>query len=190
MLSTFELAGHSDHFSLCTGIMYAIRFITLAAISSPPGSHHAELPAMQQRLIVEFASIPYHARLYVYNAGQMFRVARESPLVTPVDCMRIFTAYLAILAFVKYGLSSRYDVPGADPFHADVFPFFPTSSARWLEHGGPATISDCGVFYPGSSTEGIMRDASRELCRPDGWKLKRRFYYVLACFNALEVPRK
>lgn len=189
MLSTFKLTHQSNHFSLCTRIMYAIRFITLAAISPPTDSHHAEVPAMQQRLLLEFASVPYHARLYVYNAGQMFRTARESPLVTPVDYLRIFTAYLAILAFVKYGPSSRYDVPGVDPFHADVFPFFPTSSDRWLEYGGPATVGDCGVFYPGCSTELIMRDASRELCSPGGWKLKRRYYCVLARFNALEVRR-
>ncbi|KAM0465388.1 hypothetical protein ACHAPV_001435 [Trichoderma viride] len=189
MLSMFKLPHQSNHFSLCTRIMYAIRYITLAATSSPAGSHHAELPVMQQKLILEFASVPYHARLYVYNAGQMFRTARESPLVTPVDYLRIFTAYLAILAFVKYGPSSRYDVLGVDPFHADVFPFFPTSSDRWLEHGGPATVGDCGVFYPGCSTEFIMRDAYRELCSPGGWKLKRRFYCVLAGFNALEVRR-
>ncbi|KAK1252584.1 hypothetical protein MKX08_003771, partial [Trichoderma sp. CBMAI-0020] len=189
MVSTFKLNYHSNHFGLCTRIMYAIRFITLAAISPPSDSQHAELPVMQQRLIQELASVPQHARLYVYNAGQMFRTARESPLVTPVDYLRIFTAYLAILAFVKYGPSSRYDVPGVDPFHADVFPFFPTRSDRWLEHGGPATVGDCGVFYPGCSTELIMRDAYRELCGPGGWKLKKRFYCVLARFDALEVQR-
>lgn len=189
MLSTFKLTHQSNHFSLCTRIMHAIRFITLAAISPPTDSRHAQVPAVQQRLLLEFASVPYHARLYVYNAGQMFRTARETPLVTPVDYLRIFTAYLAILAFVKYGPCSRYDVPGVDPFHADVFPFFPTSSDRWLEHGGPVTVGDCGVFYPGCSTELIMRDAGRELCNPAGWKLKRRFFCVLARFNALDVRR-
>lgn len=169
--------------------MHAIRFITLAAVSPPPGSHHTDLPLMQQRLIKEFASVPYHARLYVYNAGQALRVARESPTVTPVDHLRIFTAYLAILAFVKYGPSSRNDVYGADLFNADVFPFFPTGSDKWLEFGGLATVGDCGAFYPGGSTEKIMRDAGRDLCSPGGWKLKRRFYYVLARFNDLDVRR-
>lgn len=169
--------------------MHTIRFITLAAISPTHCSHHTDLPVMQQRLIQEFASVPYHARLYVYNAGQMFRAARENLLITPVDYLRIFTAYLAILAFVKYGPSSTNDVPSADPFQADVYPFFPTSSDKWLEIGGPATIGGCGVFYPGCSTEQIMRDACNQLCSPGGWKLKRRFYNVLTRFSALDVCR-
>ncbi|UKZ84833.1 uncharacterized protein TrAFT101_000721 [Trichoderma asperellum] len=187
--SRLKVIRHSDHFGLCTRILYTIRFITLAAISSPPCSYHTELPLMQQRLIQEFANAPYHARLYVYNAGQIFRVTRENPLVTPVDYLRIFTAYLAILAFVKYGPSSENDMSGGDPFQADVFPFFPTSSDKWLEFGGPATIGDCGVFYPGCSTEQIMRDASSQLCSSYGWKLKRRFYHVLVRFNALGARR-
>lgn len=144
---------------------------------------------MQQRLIHEFASDPYNGRLYVYNAGQVLRIARESPLVTPIDYLRIFMAYLAILAYVKYGPSSTNDIPSVDPFQADVFHFFPTRSNRWLAFGGPVTIGECDAFYPGCSTEQIMRDASSQLCRPEGWKLTRRFYNILDHFNALEVRR-
>lgn len=189
MLSTFKLNHQSDDFGMCTRIMYMIRYITLAAISSPTDGRCADLLATQQRLILEFASVPQHARLYVYDAGQVLRTARESLPVTPVDYLRIFTAYLTILAFVKYGPPSRYDVSGVNPFHADVFPIFPTSSDRWIEHGGPATVGECGVFYPGCSTELIMRDASREFCSTGGWTLKQRFYCVLARFSALEVRR-
>ncbi|KAL7919375.1 hypothetical protein ACQKWADRAFT_206266 [Trichoderma austrokoningii] len=191
LLSTFKFARHANTLNLCTRITHAINFITMAAISSPGDTRFVELPVVQQRLLLEFASAPHHARLYVYNAGQIFRVARESTLATPVDYLRVFGAYLSILAFVKYGPSSEHVVvPGAaESYRADVFPFFHSGCDAWLQYGGPATVSECGVFYPGCPTHEIMRDAYRELCNPMGWRMKHRFYHALACFDALPVRR-
>jgi hypothetical protein len=117
----------------------------------------------------------------------MVRIARVHAAMAPCDNVRIFSAYLAIIAFAKYGPSSLRDVDLVEPFQADAWPVCETDVERWLQIGGPARIGSCHRIQVGCSTDLIMQDAFQVLNRLENWGVAERFISILSHFNRLDV---
>jgi hypothetical protein len=169
-------------------IVYIARTAALPPVANYQGHHpHRTLRAAQELLIKEFAAAPYISRQYIWRAGQILRDAREYPAIAPVDHLRIFTAFLAVIAFAKYGPPSSEDVSETEPFVADSV--MPPNDVleNFFTSGGPASIGSCAYIYPTCSTEEIMEDACKHLYNQDSWGITRRFFTILVYFNAIRV---
>ncbi|KAM0260888.1 hypothetical protein ACHAQJ_002507 [Trichoderma viride] len=185
-LCSSELTLRYNHMTFPPQTMFAIVCVARGAASPPSANSHASLRRAQIVLLGQFAEDPSYSRQYVLHVGRMLRATRNYSAIAPVDYLRIFTAYLVILAYVKYGPPSPMDVPETVSFVVDANPSTDEIS-DWLKFGGPATVGSCDRIYPRCSTEQIMEEARRILYRSDGWKITERLFNILAHFNDLEV---
>ncbi|KAL7791937.1 hypothetical protein V8C37DRAFT_140051 [Trichoderma ceciliae] len=185
--SSTKLMRHYNHFDLYPRIMDFIIYIARTAASPSSPSSRTSLRWAQSKLLAEFAADPYQSRQYIWHAGQMVRVSNVYAVYAPGDNLRIFTAYLVILAFAKYGPRSVKDMTATDPFHADAWPYCDTAVENWLQTGGPAQIGSCARIQAKCSTEQIMQEAFKLLCRIENWGLSERFFNILIHFNDLDV---
>lgn len=167
--------------------MDLITYIARAAASPLSPNSRTSLRWAQQRLIEQFAVDPYKSRQYIWHAGQMVRVANIYAVFAPCDNLRIFTAYLAILAFAKYGPPSLRDVDAVDPFPADAWSYSGEGVEAWLQAGGPARIGSCARIQAGCSTDQVMQDAYNLLYRLENWGISERFFNILIHFNDLDI---
>ncbi|KAH6607354.1 hypothetical protein Trco_003667 [Trichoderma cornu-damae] len=182
-----KLMRHYNHFIVYPHIMDLIIYIARTAASpSSPGSR-TTLRWAQRKLVEAFAADPYHSRQYLWHAGQMIRAAQVYTVFAPGDSMRVFSAYLAILAFCKYGPPSLRDVSATDPFRADVWAYCDSGVERWLQTGGPCHIGSFTRIQARCSTEQLMQDAYKMLCRLENWGISERFFNILIHFNDLDV---
>ncbi|PTB70510.1 hypothetical protein BBK36DRAFT_1165035 [Trichoderma citrinoviride] len=182
-----KLIRHYAQLSVYTDVMDLITYIARVAASPSSPNSRTSLRWAQQKLIDHFAVDPPKSRQYIWHAGQMIRIAKVYAVFAPGDNLRIFSAYLAIIAFVKYGPSSLRDVDGVEPFQADAWPFCEAEVERWLQAGGPARIGSCHRIQVGCSTDQIMQDAFQMLYRLENWGISERFFNILVHFNELDV---
>ncbi|KAK1255973.1 hypothetical protein MKX07_008232 [Trichoderma sp. CBMAI-0711] len=182
-----QMIRHYSQLSLNTDVMGLITYIAREAASRSSANSRTSLRWAQQKLIDLFAMDPPKSRQYIWHAGQMVRIAKVYTAIAPCDNLRIFSAYLAIIAFAKYGPSSLRDVDGVEPFQADAWPVCETDVERWLQSGGPARIGSCHRIQVGCSTDLIMQDAFQVLNRLENWGVAERFISILAHFNRLDV---
>ncbi|TFB03238.1 hypothetical protein CCMA1212_004736 [Trichoderma ghanense] len=182
-----KMIRHYAQLSLYTDVMDLITYIARVAASPSSPNSRTSLRWAQQKLIDHFAVDPTKSRQYIWHAGQMIRIAKIYAVFAPCDNLRIFSAYLAIIAFAKYGPSSLRDVDGVEPFQADAWPFSDAEVERWLQTGGPARIGSCHRIQVGCSTDQIMQDAFQLLYRLENWGIAERFFKILVHFNELDV---
>lgn len=182
-----QMIRHYSQLSLYTDVMDLITYIAREAASRSSPNSRTSLRWAQQKLIDQFAMDAPKSRQYIWHAGQMVRIARVHAAMAPCDNVRIFSAYLAIIAFAKYGPSSLRDVDLVEPFQADAWPVCETDVERWLQIGGPARIGSCHRIQVGCSTDLIMQDAFQVLNRLENWGVAERFISILSHFNRLDV---
>ncbi|KAL6880939.1 hypothetical protein J3F83DRAFT_720371 [Trichoderma novae-zelandiae] len=182
-----KLIRHYSQLSVYTDVMDLMTYIARVAASPSSPNSRTSLRWAQQKLVEQFAVDSSKSRQYIWHAGQMIRVAKIYAVFAPCDNLRIFTAYLAIIAFAKYGPSSLRDVDGVEPFHADAWPFCDMEVERWLQAGGPARIGSCHRIQAGCPTDQIMQDAFQLLYRLENWGISERFFNILVHFNELDV---
>ncbi|KAL7822799.1 hypothetical protein V8C26DRAFT_387492 [Trichoderma gracile] len=182
-----NMIRHYCQLSLYTDVMDLITYIARVAASRSSPNSRTSLRWAQQKLIDLFAADPPKSRQYIWHAGQMIRIAKVYAVFAPCDNLRIFTAYLAIIAFAKYGPSSLRDVDGVEPFQADAWPSCEADVERWLQSGGPARIGSCHRIQAGCSTDLIMQDAFQVLNHLENWGVAERFFSILVHFNGLDV---
>ncbi|KAL7938258.1 hypothetical protein V8C35DRAFT_145858 [Trichoderma chlorosporum] len=185
--SATKLIRHYTHLTVCSGMMDLITYIARAAASDQSPGCCTSLRWAQKQLIEQLAVRPYKARQSLWHAGQMIRIAKIYEVLTPWDSLRIFTAYLMILAFAKYGPRSVRDVEGVEPLAIDGWPACKVEVEHWLQAGGPTLIgAEIGVYF-GCETEGIIQESHRMLARLENWGISERFFNILVHFNDLDV---
>ncbi|RFU72780.1 c2h2 type zinc finger domain-containing [Trichoderma arundinaceum] len=185
--TSISLMRRYSHFTTRPRIMdLTIKLARLAASPSPPSSR-TSLRLAQGELIEQLAENPYYSRENVWHAGQMFRITRDNVAFTPSDCLRIFMAYLFVLAFIKYGPPSLKDVPATEPFRVDAWPCSDNDAEMWLQAGGPVQLGSCTRIQPRCCTKQLMREVLQSLYRFQGWGVSERLYNILIHFNNLDV---
>ncbi|KAL7916212.1 hypothetical protein GGI35DRAFT_25764 [Trichoderma velutinum] len=185
--SSTELIRHYTHLTVYSNVMDLITYIARAAASRKSPNCRTSLRWAQQRLIEQFALHPYKSRQYVWHAGQMIRIAKVYAMFVPCDNLRIFTAYLTVLAFAKYGPRSLRDVEGVEPFPVDRWPQDEKNVESWLQSGGPAQIGSLTRIQAGCQTEKLMQESFHMLYRLEHWGISERLFNILLHFNNLDV---
>ncbi|KKO96866.1 hypothetical protein THAR02_11029 [Trichoderma harzianum] len=182
-----KLIRHYTHLTVYSDVMDLITYIARAAASRQSPNCRTSLRWAQQKLIEQFAQRPYKSRQYVWHAGQMIRIAKIYAMFVPCDNLRIFTAYLTILAFAKYGPRSLRDVEGVEPFPIDRWPQDEKDIENWLQFGGPAKMGSCTGIQVGCRTENLIQESFHMLYRLEHWGISERLFSVLLHFNDLGV---
>lgn len=185
--SSSMLVRYYTHLTVYSDVMDLITYIARAAASRQSPNCRTSLRWAQQKLIEQFAQRPYKSRQYVWHAGQMIRIAKIYAMFVPCDNLRIFTAYLTILAFVKYGPRSLRDVEGVEQFPVDRWPQDEKAIENWLQSGGPAQMGSCTGIQVGCRTEKLIQEAFHMLYRLEHWGISERLFNVLLHFNDLDV---
>lgn len=143
------------------------------------------LDLARQRLTSAMKSEPKRARKLLWHAGQIVAVANEYLVSAPCEIMRLFMAYIFIVAYVKYcpcseetgsGVQIRLDIPNR---HADDR----KAVAEWIHRGGPAQIGSADDIYTDGSTADITKDAQSMFQRFRSWGLAEKFAKILQCFE-------
>lgn len=165
--------------------------VELARASSAfaTANNFAFAQAGQARLYVAFAANPCQSRQMLFHAGQMLIGADVYPVVGPSDTLRVFMAYLVILAFAKYGPISVRDAEAMEPLRLDVKTYCRGTLDRWLGEGGAVKMGSCDRVHAKCATEPIMQDAYRAFGRMAHWGLAERLFSILVHFNDLEARR-
>lgn len=70
-------------------------------------TNNVELDMVKARLRSVFLSDSAHARQLLYHAASIIAISRECAVYTPCETMRVFDAYVYILAFVKFAPNPR-----------------------------------------------------------------------------------
>ncbi|KAL7947727.1 hypothetical protein V8C42DRAFT_363290 [Trichoderma barbatum] len=188
--SSTKLIRHYTHLTLHCDFMDLITYIARVASSPKLPNSRTTLRWAQQKLIEQFAMDPYKSRQYVWHAAQMVRVAKIYAIFAPCDNLRIFTAYITILAFAKYGPHSLRDVDSVEPFPIEQCPHCDNDVEDWLQNGGPVRIGACARIQAGCPTEQIIRESFQMLYRLENWGISERFFNILVHFNDLNVLDK
>ncbi|KAL6882527.1 hypothetical protein HDV57DRAFT_521566 [Trichoderma longibrachiatum] len=182
-----KMIRHYAQLCLSTDVMDTMTYIARAAASPSSPNSRTSLRWAQQKLIDHFAVDPPKSRQYIWHAGQIIRIAKIHAVFAPCDSLRIFSAYLAVIAFAKYGPSSLRDVEGVEPFQADAWPVNDVEVERWLQIGGPARIGSCHRIQVGCSTDQILQDSFQLLNSFENWGVVERFFKILGHFNELDM---
>ncbi|KAL5088214.1 hypothetical protein Trisim1_006887 [Trichoderma cf. simile WF8] len=185
--SSTKLIRHYTHLTVYSDVMDLITYIARAAASRQSPNCRTSLRWAQQKLIEQFAQRPYKSRQYVWHAGQMIRIAKIYAMFVPCDNLRIFTAYLTILAFAKYGPRSLRDVEGVETFPIDRWPQEEKDIENWLQFGGPAKMGSCTGIQAGCRTENLIQESFHMLYRLEHWGISERLFSVLLHFNDLDL---
>ncbi|UNI24317.1 hypothetical protein JDV02_010074 [Purpureocillium takamizusanense] len=182
-----SLLCHYSHMYASDDIMDIIIFIIRNVVSKGP-SCDERLDMARQRLTSGFQSDPKRARKLLWHAGQIVAVATEYLVSAPCEIMRLFKAYVFILAYAKYsgypaehcnGVKVRLDVPSR---HADQ----EKAVAKYIQHGGQAQIGTAQDVLSRASTANITKDAHVMFQRLHSWGLAEKFAKILQCFENFE----
>ena len=125
------------------------------------------------------------ARKLLWHAGQVIAVANEYLVSAPCEIMRLFMAYIFILAYANY--CPRPEETGSDvkirldssARHANHH----KAVAEWIKRGGPAQIGCADDIFTDGSTADITKDAQSMFQRLCSWGLAEKFAKILQCFE-------
>lgn len=167
--------------------MDVVAYIVCSVVSGGP-SCDDRLGLARQRLSSALESDAKRARRLLWHAGQMVAVATEYLVSAPCEVMRLFMAYVFILALARHGPRHgaegrgggiRLDTPSHVAGQREAV-------AAWVQHGGPARIGSAADVLSRDSTGAITRDAQAVFQRLRSWGLAGRFAKILQCFERSE----
>lgn len=164
-------------------IIYIVRRSIMSQDSPPNGS----LQVARRRLKSTFAKDPRGARTLVWHAAQIVAIANEYLVSAPCEIMRLFMAYIFIMAFSTYGPRSSWDQREAGqqqqqsvrldiPDHTS---HMTRDIAAWIEHGGPACVGKVDDICAERSVCDISRDAQAMMQKLRCWGLAGKFARIL-----------
>lgn len=124
-------------------------------------------------------------RRLLWHAGQIVAVANEFLVSAPCEIMRLFMAYIFIVAYVKYSPSSLRSVDGIQVRLDINCRSMEQKKAimQWIQTGGPAQIGSAEDIFADGSTGLITRDAQNIFQRLRSWGLAEKFAKILQSFE-------
>ncbi|KND88047.1 hypothetical protein TOPH_07272 [Tolypocladium ophioglossoides CBS 100239] len=183
-----SLLCHYSHLYAADDIMDIILYIVRNVASKGPCCDK-RLDVARQRLTSAMKSDSRRARRLLWHAGQIVAVANEYLVSAPCEIMRLFMAYIFIVAYVKYcprcdetgsGVKIRLDIPNRHADHRKAV-------AEWIHRGGPTQIGCADDIYTDGSTADITKDAQSMFQRLRSWGLAEKFAKILQCFENNEI---
>lgn len=178
-----SLVRHYSYMSTPNDIMDMIVYIVQNVMSRGPCCDR-RLDLARMRLCWAFQSDEQRARKLLWHAGQIVDVANECTISVPSEMMRLFMAYVLIVAYVKHcphgegvaGTGIRLDAPC---YHADKG----KAVAGWISQGGPAQMGSAESIYALGAAAEVTHDAQLKfrLLRP--WGMADKFARILQHFE-------
>ncbi|PNY27005.1 Uncharacterized protein TCAP_03065 [Tolypocladium capitatum] len=179
-----SLLCHYSHLYAADDIMDIVLYIVRNVASKGPCCDK-RLDSARQRLTSSMKSDPKRARKLLWHAGQIVAVANEYLVSAPCEVMRLFMAYIFIVAYVKHcprsgktdsGVKIRLDIPNRHVDHRKAV-------AEWIHRGGPAQMGCADDIYTDGSAANVTKDAQSMFQRLRSWGLAEKFAKILQCFE-------
>lgn len=145
----------------------------------------SELDRARQHLVAIFTRCPADMRRAVSHAASVAAIARECPIFTPCETMRVFSSFAFLLAFTKLSNNSIND--GETGINLDVLPWQRCEAddlmlKHWTIHGGPARVGEVDICDKGNF-EALRELALKTMQEFRVWGLARKFYRILQTFG-------
>ena len=183
MRSISSLLCHYSHMYAADDIMDMILYIVRKAVSQPSDSDKSVI-VVRRRLAAAMKGDRKRTRRLLWHAGQIVAVANEFLVSAPCEIMRLFMAYIFILAYSKHG-------PVSSKRSRDMVRLDLSSRQRqlqqevedWIQLGGPAQVGSALDVHAQGATALITGDAQAIFQRLRTWGLAEKFAKILQCFE-------
>jgi hypothetical protein len=165
-------------------ILYIVRKI----VSHGPENDRGVAIA-RRRLSAAMKADKKRTRRLLWHAGQIVAVANEFLVSAPCEIMRLFMAYVFVVAYVKYSPSSLRSGEGIQVRLDMNCRSVEQRKAimQWIQTGGPAQIGSADDIFGHGSAGLISKDAQNIFQRLRSWGLAEKFAKILQSFADHDV---
>ncbi|KID69964.1 Transcription factor, fungi, partial [Metarhizium hybridum] len=182
--SISSLLCHYSHMYAADDIMDIVLYMVRKIVSHGPEKDKSVAVA-KRRLSAAMKADKKRTRRLLWHSGQIIAVANEFLVSAPCEIMRLFMAYIFVVAYVKYSPSSlksrdgvylRLDIHSRDMEQKKAV-------MQWIQTGGPVQIGSADDIFTEGSAALITRDAQSIFQRLGSWGLADKFAKILQSFE-------
>lgn len=167
--------------------MDAIIYIVRHHISQDSSKNLYNVEVAQMRLRSAFTQDAHKGRMLLWHAAQIVGIANEYLVSAPCEIMRVFMAYIFILAYSTYGPRFASSANDQVPLRLDLPCHEHTSRRRsvadWVNTGGPAGLGSIKNVFDDGCVSNLSRDAQVIMQRLRCWGLAGKFCKILHVFE-------
>ncbi|KAL7911492.1 fungal-specific transcription factor domain-containing protein [Trichoderma velutinum] len=189
-LISYNISGllcNYSHLYAAEDIMDAIVYIVRHHISQDSSKNLYNVEVAQMRLRSAFTQDAHKGRMLLWHAAQIVGIANEYLVSTPCEIMRVFMAYIFILAYSTYGPRFASCAGDQAPIRLDLPCHEHTSRRRsvadWVSTGGPAGLGSIKNVFDDGCVSNLSRDAQVIMQRLRCWGLAGKFCKILHVFE-------
>ncbi|KAL6799689.1 fungal-specific transcription factor domain-containing protein [Trichoderma sp. SZMC 28012] len=189
-LISYNISGllcNYSHLYAAEDIMDAIIYIVRHHISQDCSKSLYNVEVAQMRLRSAFTQDAQKGRMLLWHAAQIVGIANEYLVSAPCEIMRVFMAYIFILAYSTYGPRFASSANDQVPLRLDLPCHENTSQKRsvtdWVGTGGPAGLGSIKNVFDDGCASHLSRDAQVLMQRLRCWGLAGKFCKILHVFE-------
>lgn len=174
------LLCHYSHLYAAGDVINLVVYLVRGTLS-PDNPPTRDLGVARRKLQFALAQNVVAGRTLVWHAAQILAIANEYLVSTPCEIMRIFMAYVFIMAYSVYGPKADRD-PFAVPVRLDLSdqrPHHGQAVGDWMRHGGPARVGSVADIFSDGCFPSLCNNAQAMMQKLRCWGLAEKFTKIL-----------